>query len=46
MNNNNSYNPYTKEKIDPNKKKKCSCEDKYGPKPFNSENTQKNNATK
>lgn len=28
---------------DPNKIKKCSCEDKHGPKPFNSNSTNKAN---
>lgn len=27
---------------DPNKKKKCSCEDKYGPKPFSNNTTNQN----
>ena len=40
---NNIYNP--KNNTDPNKKKKCSCEDKYGPKPFsNTTNQQPNNS--
>lgn len=29
---------YKPNNTDPNKVKKCSCEDKYGPKPFNSNN--------
>lgn len=28
---------------DPNKVKKCGCEDKYGPKPFNVSNVQQPN---
>ena len=40
MNNNNIYSPYNG---DPNKKKKCSCEDKYGPKPFTPNQNNKNN---
>ena len=35
--NNNVYNPYNN---DPNKTKKCNCEDKHGPKPFTSNNNQ------
>ena len=34
---NDNYNPNN----DPNKKKKCSCEDKYGPKPFSDESESK-----
>ena len=40
MNNNNIYSPYNN---DPNKKKKCSCEDKYGPKPFTQNQNNKEN---
>jgi len=29
----------------PNKVKKCSCEDKYGPKPFTNSNNKPNNSS-
>jgi len=44
--NNNAYIPYNQKKQNPNKKKKCSCEDKYGPKPFTNENTSQSNNIK
>jgi len=44
MNNNNKYTPYNS--INPNKKKKCSCEDKYGPKPFTNTSNQPQNSNK
>ena len=37
MNNNNIYSPYNNN----SNKKKCSCEDKYGPKPFTPNKTNK-----
>jgi len=41
MNNyNNQYNQ------DPNKVKKCPCEDKYGPKPFNYQNNKSTSNSK
>lgn len=44
----NNTNPYTtyNNNIDPNKKKKCSCEDKVGPKQFNSNSAQNNQKSK
>lgn len=44
--NNKVYRPNN---VDPNKIKKCSCEDKYGPKPFNASTPNNNinsNSTK
>lgn len=37
-------NPYSSS-IDPNKTKKCDCENKTGPKPFSSQNTPNSNKT-
>ena len=40
-------NPFKPRPVDPNKVKKCNCEDKYGPKPFDDSMNQKNvNKTK
>ena len=37
-------NQYNTKKSDPNKVKKCNCEDKYGPKPFNVPSSKTNKA--
>ena len=43
---NNTNNNNVQNNVDPNKKKKCNCEDKYGPKPFTTKNTSKPNSLK
>ena len=39
-------NPLKSKPIDPNKVKKCNCEDELGPKPFNTNNGYKPNSNK
>ena len=37
---------YSNKNTDPNKVKKCNCEDKHGPKPFNNSTSKNNYNTK
>lgn len=39
-------NPLNPKSTDPNKIKKCNCEDKHGPKPFNTNTVYKPNSNK